>query len=306
VVNAISGGGFGKQVGIPDMEGFQATIMDLINRGYLGVSTEDEGKKKSINLEIKVDNYADLNPFEKHIIVFFRKIASNNVVNLSQMQKKLKNKKTALSFKDAYDSWKDDLERYYLKEKTRKLFINTGNKYIKIYGVLAILIAAVVGYFTISNALPAATYAFIASIIMGIGGIISLLLPQKVGGRWTQEGVDYDAKWQAFKKYIQDFSLIKEYPPESVIVWNQFLVYATSLGVADKVEKSMKMSLPDEDLNQNNLYRFHHYGGYAILSSSMATGMNTATGGKGGGGFGGSGGVGGVGGGSGGGGGGAF
>ena len=71
---------------------------------------------------------------------------------------------------------------------------------------------------------------------MGIAGIISIILPQKVGGRWTQEGVDYDAKWQAFKKYIQDFSLIKEYPPESVIVWNQFLVYATALGVADKVE----------------------------------------------------------------------
>lgn len=306
VVNAISGKGKGKQVGTPTMEGFQATIMDLINRGYLGVSTEGEGKKKSINLELKTGDLEDLDQFEKHIIYFFRRMSSNDVVNLKKMQKRLKNKNTAKSFKSSYDSWASDLEIDYLEEKTDQLFIKTGATYIKYYGILAIIVAGVVGYFTILDPLPAATYAFIASIIMGIAGIISIILPQKVGGRWTQEGVDYDAKWQAFKKYIQDFSLIKEYPPESVIVWNQFLVYATALGVADKVEKSMKMSLPKEDLDQNNLYNFHYYGGSAILLSSLNTGMSTATEGEGNDGFGGSGGVGGVGGGSGGGGGGAF
>jgi uncharacterized membrane protein len=38
------------------------------------------------------------------------------------------------------------------------------------------------------------------------------------------------------RKYIKDFSLIKEYPPESVKVWNKYLVYATALGIADEVE----------------------------------------------------------------------
>lgn len=301
VVNAISGKGFGKTVGTPNMDGFQATIMDLINRGYLGVSTEDNGNKKKVFLEIKDKSRNDLYSFEKHVINFLKKNAVDNVVNLDQLKKDLKNKNKAKSFKHSYDAWEGDLKRFFLNEKTDEFFIKTGATYLKIYGVGALIVAGVVFYFTLFSPLPSSIYALMAAIILGIAGIISLILPQKVGGRWTQDGVDYDAKWQGFKRYIQDFSLIKEYPPESVVVWNNFLVYATALGVADKVRKSMGMTLPKDQLDQSDIYLFHYYGGYAILSSSLSTGMSTATQGEGG-----SGGVGGVGGGSGGGGGGAF
>jgi uncharacterized membrane protein len=301
VVNAISGKGFGKTVGTPNMDGFQATIMDLINRGYLGVSTEDNGNKKKVFLEIIDKPRNDLYSFEKHIINFLKKNATNSVVNLDQLKKDLKNKNKAKSFKHSYDAWEGDLKRFFLNEKTDEFFIKTGATYLKIYGVGALIVAGVVFYFTLFSPLPSSVYALMAAIILGIAGIISLILPQKVGGRWTQDGVDYDAKWQGFKRYIQDFSLIKEYPPESVVVWNNFLVYATALGVADKVRKSMGMTLPKEQLDQSDIYLFHYYGGYALLSSSLSTGMSTATQGEGG-----SGGVGGVGGGSGGGGGGAF
>lgn len=308
VVNAISGKGFNKTVGNPNMDGFQATIMDLINRGYLGVSTKEKGSKKSVHLEIKAKNFSDLYSFEKHITHFLRKIAINNVIDMGRLKKDLKNKEKAKSFKYAYDSWEGDLEKFFLNKKTSQFFIKTGDTYLKLYGVVALIVAGAVFYFTLFNPLPASFYAFVASIIMVVVAIISLILPQKIAGRWTQEGVDYDAKWHGFEKYIQDFSLIKEYPPESVMVWNKYLVYATALGVADKVRKSMGMSLPKDQLDQSDIYLFHYYGGYAILSSSLNTGMSTATKGEndGDGGSGGEGGVGGVGGGSGGGGGGAF
>lgn len=302
VVNAISGKGFSKAVGNPNMDGFQATIMDLINRGYLSVSTEENGNKKKVFLEMKSKPYNGLYSFEKHVINFLKKNTVNNVIDLNQMKKNLKNKDKAKSFKHHYDAWEGDLKRFFINEKIEQFFIKTGDTYLKIYGVGALILAGLVFYLTITSSLPSSIYALIAAIILGIAGIISIILPQKVGGRWTQEGIDYDAKWHGFKKYIQDFSLIKEYPPESVVVWNKYLVYATALGVADQVRKSMGMTLPKDQLENNDLYIFHYYGGYAILSSSLSTGMSTATQGEGGGG----GGVGGVGGGSGGGGGGAF
>lgn len=304
VVNAISGKGFSKAVGNPNMDGFQATIMDLINRGYLSVSTEENGNKKKVFLEMKSKPYNGLYSFEKHVINFLKKNTVNNVIDLNQMKKNLKNKDKAKSFKHHYDAWEGDLKRFFINEKIEQFFIKTGDTYLKIYGVGALILAGLVFYLTITSSLPSSIYALIAAIILGIAGIISLILPQKVGGRWTQEGIDYDAKWHGFKKYIQDFSLIKEYPPESVVLWNKYLVYATALGVADQVRKSMGMTLPKDQLENNDLYIFHYYGGYAILSSSLSTGMSTATQGEGG--SGGVGGVGGVGGGSGGGGGGAF
>ncbi len=301
VVNAISGQGFTKIIGTPNMDGFQATIMDLINRGYLGVSTDDDEKKKKVYLEIKNKPQKDLYSFEKQVIYFLNMNAVNNVVDLDRMKKNLKNKDKAKSFKSSYDAWEGDLRNAFLREKTAEFFIKTGDTYLKVYGVGALVVAGVVLFITLFNPLPASSYALIASIVLGITGIISLILPEKIAGRWTQEGIDYNAKWNGFKKYIQDFSLIKEYPPESVVVWNKYLVYATALGVAEKVRKSMGMTLPKDQLDNNDLYLFHYYGGYAILSSSLSTGMTTATQGEGGGG-----GVGGVGGGSGGGGGGAF
>ncbi|MCK9152119.1 DUF2207 domain-containing protein [Methanobacterium alcaliphilum] len=301
VVNAISGKGFGKSVGNPNMDGFQATIMDLINRGFLGVYTEKKGRKKQVNLEIKQKSFEELYSFEKHVITFLRRFAVDNIINMDYLKKELKKQDKAKSFKSSYDAWEGDLNNLFLNKKTDKFFIKTGDTYIKTYGVLAIILAGIVFFFTVFNPLPASIYAFLASIVLGVAGIISIILPEKVGGRWTQEGIDYDAKWQAFKKYIQDFSLIKEYPPESVAVWNKYLVYATALGVADKVRKSMEISLPDDQLDRSDLYLFHYYGGYALLSSSLSTGMTTVNQGDGG-----SGGVGGVGGGSGGGGGGAF
>ncbi len=307
VVNALSGG-FSKTIGEPDMDGFQATIMDLINRGYLGVASQEKGNKKSVLLRInenKIEKSTELQSFEIYVIEFLRTMAENHVIDMNQMKKELKDRKKAMDFKEFYDNWESELKTKLVDEKTLQFFIDTGDKIIKKYGVGALIVAGIVLYLCYlsppPNMVPASTYAIYASVILGIAGIISLFLPQKIGGRWTQEGIDYDKKWQSFKNYITDFSQIKEYPPESVVVWNHYLVYATALGVADKVKETMKMSLTDSQLNESNIYLFHYYGGYAILSSGLNTGMTTATSDSDG-----SGGVGGVGGGSGGGGGGAF
>lgn len=32
---------------------------------------------------------------------------------------------------------------------------------------------------------------------------------------WTEYGMEYYLKWMAFRKYLNDLSLIKEHPPES-------------------------------------------------------------------------------------------
>ena len=120
------------------------------------------------------------------------------------------------------------------------------------------------------------------------------LLPNRIGGRWTESGKEDYEKWQNFAKYLKDFSLIKENPPESIVIWNKYLVYATALGEADAVQKAMKELVPNE-LSDNDVYYYHYYGGPMIMYSAISSATNTSSDG-----------VGGVGGGSGGGGGGAF
>jgi uncharacterized membrane protein len=312
IVNAICGPGFSKRIGEPDMDGFKATIMDLINRKYLLFDkgkneVEDVGLSEEITFKINPEMDTDkLKDFERDVIYFLKGYEENGIISLDYISDDLKNRASAKSFRETYNSWKDNIKDHYLNDEVlKKIFNKKGDNYLKGFGVAAIILAAVVFFFTVFDPLAAARFALISSIILGIVAIISFILPQKIAGQWTTYGEEYDAKWHNFKKYIKDFSLIKEYPPESVAIWNKYLVYATALGVADAVRKAMELSLPQEQLEGSNIYMFHYYGGYIFLASTLDSGLATANAGNGAG-AGDFGGVGGVGGGFGGGGGGAF
>ena len=51
----------------------------------------------------------------------------------------------------------------------------------------------------------------------------------------TEKGALEYEQWMAFKRFLEDLTLMKEKPPSAVILWNHYLVYAVSLGCADKV-----------------------------------------------------------------------
>jgi uncharacterized membrane protein len=310
IVNAICGPGFSKKIGIPDMDGFKATIMDLINRKYLLLKNEPSGKEElglsgPIFLSVNPDrDPSTLKEFELDVLNFLKEYEENGRISMDDISAGLSDQSNALAFKDTYNNWKDNIKNNFLTgAKMEKIFIKKGDTYLKAFGVLGLAATAITFFFTVSDPIPTAILALLASISLGLVSIISLVLPEKAGGRWTTYGEEYDAKWHNFKKYIQDFSLIKEYPPESVAIWNKYLVYATALGAADAVRKAMELYLPKDQLEGSDIYLFHYYGGYALLSSSFDTGMSAASSSSGGGDFGG---VGDVGGGFGGGGGDAF
>ncbi|WP_321423089.1 DUF2207 domain-containing protein [uncultured Methanobacterium sp.] len=288
LVNAICGPGFSKKIGEPDMDGFKATIMDLIDRKYLLMEKEPSEKQgygidDSMFLKINPEkDKSDLKQFELDVLNFLGEFEQDGLISLDQISADLSDRETAKSFRDTYNNWKDDIkDRFLSDDQMDKIFIKKGDTYLKIFGVAGIIVAAIVFFVTITDSLPAAKFALIASIALGVVSIISLILPQKIAGQWTTYGEEYDAKWHNFKKYIQDFSLIKEYPPESVTIWNKYLVYATALGAADAVRKAMELYVPSEQLEGSDIYMFHYYGGYALLASSLDTGISTASAGSG-------------------------
>jgi uncharacterized membrane protein len=135
-------------------------------------------------------------------------------------------------------------------------------------------------------------------LIYGVVMLIFSGIFEKVLGRWTPEGRLYYKRWENFKKYLTDFSALKEHPPESIKIWDSYLVYATSLGVAKEVLHNMSLVVPAEQFQGSNFYPIHH--SYAQFGPGFGSAYaSSAPSGSGGGG------VGGVGGGSGGGGGGA-
>ena len=74
--------------------------------------------------------------------------------------------------------------------------------------------------------------------------IAHILIRPRIG----ETGREYVAKWRAFRRFLQKFSSLPEAPALAVIIWEQYLVYATALDVADEVEKQVKALIPEQEL----------------------------------------------------------
>ncbi|MGH2711582.1 MAG: DUF2207 family protein [Actinomycetota bacterium] len=78
-----------------------------------------------------------------------------------------------------------------------------------------------------------------------VGMAIAHILIRPRIGEAARERV---AKWRAFRRFLQKFSSLPEAPALAVVIWEQYLVYATALGVADEVEKQVKALIPEQEL----------------------------------------------------------
>lgn len=66
-----------------------------------------------------------------------------------------------------------------------------------------------------------------------------------IKSKLTQEGFRMITEALAFKKYLNDFTLIAEREVQEVELWDDYLVYAALFGIADKVAREMKRINPD-------------------------------------------------------------
>ena len=285
MVNALCGSGLSKKIGKPDMDGFKATIMDLINRKYLNLEkthSDKEGYGLREPMFLKVNPNQDisvLEEFEQDVMDFLMQFEEDGLISMDRISDDMSDPETANSFRNTYSNWTANIKSKFLDDNELKKFFNRkGDSLLKTFGGISLFVAAVVFIFTITDSLPAARIALLISILLGLVAIISIVLPEKIAGQWTTYGEEYDAKWHNFKRYIKDFSLIKEYPPESIAIWNKYLVYATALGVADAVKKAMELTVPGEQLETSQIYMFHYLGGNMLLTSAFNMGINPASG----------------------------
>ncbi|AKB29190.1 hypothetical protein MSSIT_2471 [Methanosarcina siciliae T4/M] len=305
VVNAIMQG----RIGTPTMDGFTATVMNLANLGYISLHAikEEESrvfglfKNESEDIFIKFADpqgvkdgvLPELADFEKDVFDLLKKHSTDDKISWEQLKKELGK---GTEFYHFVLDWNKKVERNIVVEK---LFRSTGNKYVVIFSV-ATMIAAVVFLYGVFLTFPSDTFPMASkvrwlAIFFVAFGIIMLIFSgtfEKALGRWTPEGRVYYKRWNNFKKYLTDFSALKEHPPESIKIWDSYLVYATALGVAEEVLKNMALVVPDEQLKYSHFYYVHHsYSRFgAGFGRAYAASAPSSSGGVGGGGIGGVGG----------------
>ena len=93
----------------------------------------------------------------------------------------------------------------------------------------------------------------------------------------TQKGIDEREKWKGLKKYMEDFSLLNEKEIPALEVWEEYLVYATVFGIADKVIKQLKMVYPQiDEMDDFNTASYIYLMSHTNFNSSFSKAINSS------------------------------
>ncbi|MBP9015986.1 MAG: DUF2207 domain-containing protein, partial [Candidatus Atribacteria bacterium] len=97
--------------------------------------------------------------------------------------------------------------------------------------------------------------------------LLFAFLSQKSLSRWSREGALEFKRWQAFRRFISDFSLMKEAPSLLLHIWDRYLVYAVVLGVAEELLKNLKLYAQERGETLVVPTWYHPVGGTFTLAS---------------------------------------
>ena len=261
-------------IGKPNIKGFEASIMNLIDKKALKIFTDD-GSENDLNdllLTFNHTEYDKLSSSEKIVFNTLEHFSKDNVLNLSKLNSKFSSESNAEWFMNKIEKWEENVQNQLDKSK---LFDDTGSSMIVIIGLLGALFGIVIAALGITTNLGNGIYALIGGAFLFIFSLALLRFDDDIFGRWTEEGRVFYLKWRNFKKFIEDNSLIKEHPPESIVIWKKYLIYGAALGVAEEVYESMKLQVPNISDYDDGLFMYHYYGGYGLMSNAYSTSYTT-------------------------------
>ncbi|MCI0504019.1 DUF2207 domain-containing protein [Candidatus Micrarchaeota archaeon] len=93
----------------------------------------------------------------------------------------------------------------------------------------------IAGYLLEGNLAEA--YGLIAAILIAVPSAVFLAMRMRRIQVHEDQREEYE-RWDAFARAVK-LSRLKEYPPSSAVIWGGILVYATALGMADKVRNHL-------------------------------------------------------------------
>lgn len=251
-----------------------ATILDLCMKKYISFEV-GTGKKDEIIINLEKENAYELPKDETIIYELLQKVPEKqtNSFTMKEFEKYVKKHGTSV---------------YKIFERIEKIAkeeqINNGNYDKELINKHTYYSGLGIGYiFLLIVSIPIMWLNIIPSII---ASIYCFKLSSKYN-TLTQKGVEEKSQLIGLKRYMEDFSMIKDKEVPELILWEKYLVYATVFGIAERVLKQLKIVYPQiADPNYFNDGYSYMYLMYShsltnsfinTLNHSVATSYNSAS-----------------------------
>jgi uncharacterized membrane protein len=210
----------------PEANEFTATLFDLIRCGYCHARAVP-GPSVDLELE-RGDRDMPLESFEVPVARTLDDLLSDGPVRLSQLDRQL-GRADVTRFANFSDDVKHAIEAkgWYTFTAARVLLIASG-----VFFTLGMAGSGLL--YPVSRT---ATFYFGATMIEGAfvlfhASWITKLVRRR---RRTLAGTLEAERWEAFRRYLTDFPRLRDVPAATVTLWESYLVYAISFGLARRV-----------------------------------------------------------------------
>jgi uncharacterized membrane protein len=207
----------------------KSTIMDLIHRGVIDIEKDPKVKNDYI-LKLNKDK-EELQGFEKILVekILFDK---GEQFTIKELNKKIKKRQEHYyyKFEDFKKEIKEEAKNYDFFDKVSEDKSN-----------LAAGLGCIIPIASIFLSIFLKNPMFLLWLILGP---IYIIFGTTALRRRSYKGKEEFDKWMALKRFLNDFSNLKEYGPKSVVLWEKYLIYATVSGVAKTVLKALKVIFP--------------------------------------------------------------
>jgi uncharacterized membrane protein len=226
-------------------------------KGFLGL-----GEEKTVTIRFLQNNTPEgAMPHQKAVYDFLLRFAENGAVT----SKKLLESSSGRTHLSSFQSLESSLNSSF--DKTRYMDMRGNNS----FAIVCILVAIASFALAFLGIIGAEIFPIFICAVAGL--VFNATKPQFLG-RWTSEGRVLEAKWQNFYKFMTDQTLMKEKAPADIILWEEYLVYATAFGISDKVTAAFKVKFPTaSEMGRSPMYSNVALAG--ALRSSMSTMSNS-------------------------------
>ncbi|HSL87189.1 MAG TPA: DUF2207 domain-containing protein, partial [Bacteroidales bacterium] len=242
-----------------------ATLLDLARKKVIKLRPMkiESGlifKKEEDTFEITwmdKEKLSGLLPHEQFLATWFLdEIGGGTGLVLDDLEKVVKKQKAALQFQKDYEYFKAKVKDTAEKQQFFAPNKLQGAKVFVLIGI-GLILSGLAGLFLLGS--------FIAIALIILGGVLIFgLIAVNFIRKYSRRGVEHQAMWEAFKKFLQDFSNLKDAEIPSLVIWEHYLVYATSLGVADEEIDQLPKVFSEADLSNPDLT---YMGGYRSFTN---------------------------------------
>ena len=231
-----------------------ATLLDLIRRKYLILDDNNEGvNAKEPNFIIKLNKDRktdDLEDHEEYLIKWFiNEIGNGTQVELKELKEYVKEEHQANKYRISNTTWNMKVKQEASKQDFFDLETIKVRPKLAMFSTLGFLFAVI--FFVVYLLYKIDSTIIVLS--MTLATTVAYLVYVNTLTRRSIKGNEDYVRWVAFKKFLEDFSTFKDYPVPSLVIWEHYLVYATSFGIADKVMDQLKLKFSESDFTNANL-----------------------------------------------------